>query len=52
VDFENSEAIDLKVKEAVRQAISKNKKIGNSLPEWDGEQVRVVSAEDLPEDES
>ena len=52
VDFENSEAVDLKVKEAVRQAIAKNKKIGNSLPEWDGEQVRVVLAEDLPEDES
>ncbi len=52
VDFENSEAVDLKVKEAVRQAIAKNKKIGNSLPEWDGEQVRVISAEDLPNDES
>lgn len=49
VDFEDKNAVNQRVVQAVRQAIRRNKEIGNPLPEWDGEKVKIVSAEDLPE---
>lgn len=49
VDFDNKEAVNQKVTEAVRRAIQRNKQMGNPLPEWDGEKVKVVPPEDLPE---
>lgn len=48
VDFDDQEAVHQRVTEAVRRAIQRNKAIGNPLPEWDGERVKVVAPEDLP----
>ncbi len=50
VDFEDPDAVHQRVTEAVRRAVRRNKEMGNPLPEWDGERVNLVAAEDLPND--
>lgn len=50
MDFENVEQVDQKVRQAVRQALSRHKEIKNPLPTWDGEEVKMVEPEDLPDD--
>ena len=49
LDFENVEEVHEKVTEAVRQALGRHKRMKNPLPTWDGNGVKIVAPEDLPD---
>ncbi|MBN8689571.1 MAG: hypothetical protein J0L72_02135 [Armatimonadetes bacterium] len=48
-DFDNVDDVDQKVRDAVRQALARHKEMKNPLPTWDGNGVKIVAPEDLPE---
>lgn len=49
LDFENVEAVNEKVRQAVRNALSHHKDINNPVPSWNGTKVEMVQPKDLPE---
>lgn len=51
VDYDDKKSVDDRVRNAVRLAVKRNKELGNPLPEWDGERVQIIPAEQLPGDE-
>ena len=48
LDFENVEAVNEKVRNAVRKALSHHKDINNPVPSWNGKEVEMVQPKDLP----